>query len=39
VDSGWKDSDPPPELPPEVVENTTARYLEALERLTGRGLA
>ncbi len=39
VDSGWKDSDPPPELPPEVVESTTARYLEALERLTGRSLA
>jgi phosphoribosylaminoimidazole-succinocarboxamide synthase len=38
VDSGWKVSDPAPELPPQVVANTRARYLEALERLTGQGL-
>jgi phosphoribosylaminoimidazole-succinocarboxamide synthase len=36
--SRWKVSDPAPELPPEVVANTRARYLEALDRLTGRGL-
>jgi phosphoribosylaminoimidazole-succinocarboxamide synthase len=36
--SGWKVSDPAPELPAEVVANTRARYLEALERLTGKGL-
>lgn len=36
--SGWKVTDPAPELPPEVVTNTRARYLEALERLTGRSL-
>lgn len=38
VHSGWKISDPPPELPPQVVANTRARYLEALERLTGGSL-
>lgn len=37
VQSGWKVSDPPPELPEDVVRNTRARYLEALERLTGGG--
>jgi phosphoribosylaminoimidazole-succinocarboxamide synthase len=36
--SGWKVSDPAPELPPQVVANTRERYLEALERLTGKGL-
>ncbi len=39
LQSGWKVSDPPPELPEEVVANTRARYLEALERLTGKGLS
>ncbi|SMC22397.1 phosphoribosylaminoimidazole-succinocarboxamide synthase [Desulfacinum hydrothermale DSM 13146] len=38
VASGWKDGQPAPELPQEVVENTRSRYLEALERLTGKGL-
>jgi phosphoribosylaminoimidazole-succinocarboxamide synthase len=38
IRSGWKISDPPPVLPPEVVANTRSRYLEALERLTGRSL-
>ncbi|MBZ4660608.1 MAG: phosphoribosylaminoimidazolesuccinocarboxamide synthase, partial [Desulfacinum sp.] len=38
VASGWKDGQPAPELPDEVVANTRARYLEALERLTGKGL-
>ena len=37
VESGWdKAADaPPPTLPPEVVERTRARYIEAYERLTG----
>lgn len=35
MQSGWKVSDSAPELPPEVVENTRARYLEALEWLSG----
>jgi phosphoribosylaminoimidazole-succinocarboxamide synthase len=36
-ESGWsKDSgDPPPPLPPEVVERTRQRYVEAYELLTG----
>ena len=36
-ESGWDRSsgEPPPPLPPEVVERTRARYLEAFERLTG----
>jgi phosphoribosylaminoimidazole-succinocarboxamide synthase len=39
VQLGWKTTDPPPQLPEEVVANTRNRYLEALERLTGKGLA
>ena len=38
VQSGWTTSDPPPQLPPSVVENTRGRYLEALQRLSGRNL-
>jgi len=38
VQSGWKSSEPPPELPGDVVANTRHRYLEALQRLTGKGL-
>ncbi len=36
-DSGWrKDSgEPPPPLPPEVIERTRQRYVEAFELLTG----
>ncbi|HWY87357.1 MAG TPA: phosphoribosylaminoimidazolesuccinocarboxamide synthase [Gemmataceae bacterium] len=37
--SGWDKNSPPPELPAEVVDKTRAKYLEALERLTGKGLA
>lgn len=33
--SGWDKASPPPELPPEVVARTTAKYQEALDRLTG----
>ncbi|MFE2426045.1 phosphoribosylaminoimidazolesuccinocarboxamide synthase [Streptomyces sp. NPDC059373] len=35
--SGWdrKSEQPPPPLPPEVVEQTRAKYIEAYERLTG----
>lgn len=38
--SGWSKSDdvPPPPLPPEVVERTRDRYLEAYKRITGRSL-
>lgn len=38
VQSGWKVTDPAPELPPTVVENTRLRYIEALQRLSGRTL-
>ncbi len=34
----WSKQPPPPKLPPEIIENTRAKYLEALERLTGHGL-
>jgi phosphoribosylaminoimidazole-succinocarboxamide synthase len=33
--SGWDRESPPPELPPDVVEGTRERYLEAFRRLTG----
>ncbi len=37
AESGWDRSsgEPPPPLPPHVVERTRSRYLEAYERLTG----
>ena len=38
VDIGWSTEQPPPQLPEAVVRNTRSRYLEALQRLTGRGL-
>ena len=33
--SGWDKNSPPPELPVSVVNRTSARYIEAYERLTG----
>ncbi len=36
--SGWNKEPPAPELPEDVVANTRRRYVEALERLTGKGL-
>jgi phosphoribosylaminoimidazole-succinocarboxamide synthase len=36
--SGWDHTPPAPELPPEVVENTRAKYIEAYELITGRRL-
>lgn len=35
---GWDKQPPGPILPPEVVERTRAKYLEAFERVTGRPL-
>lgn len=35
----WPKTPPPPRLPPEVIRNTREKYLEALERLTGKGLS
>jgi phosphoribosylaminoimidazole-succinocarboxamide synthase len=37
--TGWDKRPPPPPLPPEVVEATRARYVEAYERLTGARFA
>jgi phosphoribosylaminoimidazole-succinocarboxamide synthase len=37
--SGWNKEPPAPELPPDVIKATTARYVMAYERLTGRKLA
>jgi len=38
VESGWNKEPPAPMLPPEVIEATTRRYVQAYERLTGRKL-
>jgi phosphoribosylaminoimidazole-succinocarboxamide synthase len=35
---GWDKKPPPPPLPPEVINNTRARYLQALKALTGEEL-
>jgi len=35
---GWNGEAPPPPLPPDVVDATSRRYLEAYRRLTGRDL-
>jgi len=35
---GWEKRPPAPKLPQEVIENTRAKYLEALTRITGKGL-
>jgi phosphoribosylaminoimidazole-succinocarboxamide synthase len=35
TESGWDKNSPPPELPPEVVANTRAKYIEAFERISG----
>ena len=34
----WNKQPPAPSLPPEVAENTSAKYMEAFRRLTGREL-
>jgi phosphoribosylaminoimidazole-succinocarboxamide synthase len=34
--SGWDHSPPPPDLPDEIVAATSARYLDAYERISGR---
>ncbi len=37
--SGWNKEPPAPELPPDVIEATSKRYVQAYEKLTGRQLA
>ena len=34
----WDKSDPAPELPPDVIQRTSDKYVEAFEKLTGRRL-
>ncbi len=34
----WNKTPPGPKLPPEIIEKTSAKYLEAFERLTGSSL-
>ena len=34
----WPKQPPPPKLPPEIIEKTRDRYVEALKRLTGEEL-
>ena len=36
--TGWDKNSTPPELPPEVVARTRAKYLEAYQQLTGSAL-
>jgi phosphoribosylaminoimidazole-succinocarboxamide synthase len=36
--SGWDKNSPPPELPDAVVQQTRGKYLEALEKLSGKTL-
>ena len=38
VAAGWNKEPPAPKLPPEIIEATTRRYVEAYQRLTGRKL-
>ena len=33
--TGWDKTPPPPTLPPEVIESTRSRYVEAYEKVTG----
>jgi phosphoribosylaminoimidazole-succinocarboxamide synthase len=35
----WDKNPPPPPLPPEIVEATSRRYIEAYERITGRSFS
>jgi len=35
TDQGWDKTPPAPQLPPDVVEQTRAKYVEAYERITG----
>jgi phosphoribosylaminoimidazole-succinocarboxamide synthase len=37
-ESGWNKEPPAPDLPPQVVERTSEKYVEAHRRLTGKEL-
>ncbi|HEN20563.1 MAG TPA: phosphoribosylaminoimidazolesuccinocarboxamide synthase, partial [Desulfobacteraceae bacterium] len=34
----WPKQPPPPKLPPEIINKTREKYLEALGKITGHGL-
>lgn len=34
--TGWDKTPPPPTLPPDVIDSTSARYVEGYERITGK---
>jgi phosphoribosylaminoimidazole-succinocarboxamide synthase len=34
--SGWDKNSPPPQLPPDIIQKTRDRYVEAFERITGQ---
>jgi phosphoribosylaminoimidazole-succinocarboxamide synthase len=36
--TGWNKEPPAPQLPPEIIESTSARYRQAFEKLTGQKL-
>jgi phosphoribosylaminoimidazole-succinocarboxamide synthase len=36
---GWDHTPPPPPVPDEIVAVTSARYVEAYERVTGKSLS
>jgi phosphoribosylaminoimidazole-succinocarboxamide synthase len=38
IQSGWNKEPPAPDLPPDVVQATSRRYVQAYERITGREL-
>lgn len=38
IKSGWNREPPAPELPPDIVKRTRARYVEAYSRLTGKSI-
>ena len=37
--TGWDKNSPPPELPPEIVDKTREKYIDAYEQLTGQAFA
>jgi phosphoribosylaminoimidazole-succinocarboxamide synthase len=38
IEIKWPKKPPPPKLPPQIIQKTREKYLEALTRLTGQGL-
>ena len=38
IEIKWPKQPPPPKLPADIIAKTRGKYLEALERLTGKGL-